>query len=57
MLRLREKLPELYMVLPEGRDWRNVLSTEHRLTTSVMGVTGMGEEDFVYTLKGRFWTA
>ncbi|MBI4350500.1 MAG: ABC transporter permease [Elusimicrobia bacterium] len=56
VLRLREKLPELYMVSPEGRDWRNVLVYgEHRLTTSVMGVTPEWvKRDFIYTLKGRF---
>lgn len=56
VLRLREKLPELYMVSPEGRDWRNVLVYgEHRLTTSVTGVTPEWvKRDFIYTLKGRF---
>lgn len=56
VLRLREKMPELYMVSPEGRDWRNVLVYgEHRLTTSVMGVTPEWvKRDFIYTLKGRF---
>jgi len=56
VLRLREKMPELYMVSPEGRDWRNVLVYgEHRLTTSIMGVTPEWvKRDFIYTLKGRF---
>jgi len=56
VLRLREKMPELYMVSPEGRDWRNVLSYgDQRLTTSVMGVTPeWTKRDFIYTLRGRF---
>ncbi|MDO8803016.1 MAG: ABC transporter permease [Elusimicrobiota bacterium] len=56
VLSLREKLPGFYMVSPEGRDWRNVLEYgEHRLTTSVMGVTPeWTKRDFIYTLKGRF---
>lgn len=56
VLSLREKLPGFYMVSPEGRDWRNVLSYgEHRLTTSLMGVTPeWTKRDFSYTLRGRF---
>ena len=56
VLDLREKMPGFYMVSPEGRDWRNVLEYgEHRLTTSLMGVTPeWTKRDFVYTLRGRF---
>lgn len=54
--RLREKIPGLYMVSPEGRDWRNVLQYgEHRLTASVTGVTPeWAKRDFIYKLRGRF---
>ncbi|MDO8806277.1 MAG: ABC transporter permease [Elusimicrobiota bacterium] len=56
VLHLREKMPELYMVSPEGRDWHNVLEYGgQRVTSSLMGVTPeWAKRDFVYTLKGRF---
>jgi putative ABC transport system permease protein len=56
VLRLRAQMPGFYMISPEGRDWRNVLSYgEERLTTSLMGVTPeWTKRDFIYTLRGRF---
>jgi len=56
VLKLREKIPSLYMVSVEGRDWRNVLEYgDRRVVTSVTGVTPeWTKRDFVYTLKGRF---
>lgn len=54
--KLREKVPGLYMVSPEGRDWHNVLEYEgRRMTTALTGVTPeWTKRDFIYTLKGRF---
>ncbi len=54
--KLREKVPGLYMVSPEGRDWRNVLEYGgERMTTALTGVTPeWTKRDFIYTLKGRF---
>ena len=53
---LREKLPDAFMVSPEGRDWRNVLEYDgKRLVASVHGVTPEWvKRDFIYALKGRF---
>ncbi len=53
---LREKLPGLYMVSPEGCRWRNVFEYNgRRVVSSVCGVTPEWKKrDFIYTLKGRF---
>jgi putative ABC transport system permease protein len=54
--KLRERVPGLFMVSPEARDWRNVFEYEgKRVVTSVYGVTPeWTKRDFVYTLHGRF---
>ena len=56
VLALRERVPGLHMVSPEGSDWRNVLEYEgRRVVTALTGVTPeWTKRDFVYTLKGRF---
>ncbi len=54
--KLKERVPGLYMVSPEARDWRNVFEYEgKRVVTSVYGVTPeWTKRDFVYALRGRF---
>jgi putative ABC transport system permease protein len=56
MLRLRERIPNLYMVSAESQNWRNVLEYgEHKVVTRVTGVTpDWRKRDFVYKLRGRF---
>lgn len=53
---LRERMPELYMVSPEARDWRDVLEYGgRRMVTTVTGVSPEWvKRDFVYKLRGRF---
>ncbi|OGR75641.1 MAG: hypothetical protein A2X32_03220 [Elusimicrobia bacterium GWC2_64_44] len=53
---LKARLPGMYMISPEGRDWMNVFEYgEHRVMTGIHGVTpDWAKRDFVYTLKGRF---
>lgn len=55
-LALKRQLPNLYMVSPEGRDWRNVFDYNgRRVVTNIHGVTPeWTKRDFSYTLKGRF---
>ncbi|MDQ7772209.1 MAG: FtsX-like permease family protein [Elusimicrobiales bacterium] len=56
VLRLKERVPGLYMVSPEGTNWRNVLEYDgQRVLTRVAGITPeWRKRDFVYDLKGRF---
>lgn len=55
-LALRRQLPNLYMVSPEGRDWRDVFEYDgRRVLMDIYGVTPeWTKRDFTYTLKGRF---
>jgi putative ABC transport system permease protein len=56
VVRLRNALPQLYMVSPEARGWHNVLEYGgRRVVTVLTGVTPeWAKRDFTYTLKGRF---
>ncbi|HOI42564.1 MAG TPA: ABC transporter permease [Elusimicrobiales bacterium] len=56
VLRLRERVPGLFMVSPEADSWRNVMEYDgHRVVARVAGVTPeWRKRDFVYDLKGRF---
>lgn len=56
VLRLKERIPGLYMVSPEDDSWRNVLEYDgHRVVTKVSGITpDWRKRDFVYELHGRF---
>lgn len=56
VLRLKERVPGLYMVSPMGNSWRNVMEYDgRRVVTSVAGVTPeWRKRDFVYDLEGRF---
>ena len=54
--KLKERVPGLFMVSPEARDWRNIFEYEgKRVVTSAYGVTPEWiKRDFVYSLRGRF---
>jgi len=56
VLRLRERVPGLFMVSPEADSWRNVMEYDgRRVVARVAGVTPeWRKRDFVYDLKGRF---
>lgn len=53
---LRRRFPDLYMVSPEGQDWREVLQYDgQNVVASVTGVTpDWTKRDFIYRLRGRF---
>lgn len=56
VLRLKERVPGLHMVSPEGASWRNVLEYDgQRVLTRMTGITPeWRKRDFIYELKGRF---
>ncbi len=56
VLRLKERVPGLHMVSPEGVSWRNVLEYDgQRVLTRMTGITPeWRKRDFVYDLQGRF---
>lgn len=56
VLLLKRKMPGLYMVSPEARDWHDVLEYNgRRVNTNLLGVApDWIKRDFVYTLRGRF---
>ncbi|HBA60992.1 MAG TPA: hypothetical protein DCZ92_09265 [Elusimicrobia bacterium] len=56
VIKLREKMPDFFMVSPEVKDWHNVLEYEgRRMVTNITGVSHEWvKRDFVYKLRGRF---